>query len=127
MQVFPRGSPLVPDLSKAIVNLTEGCEGFQIQKKWFGDASPSPNYGSADTDSTRLSLQSFKGLFVVNGFALCIMLVINLPNFIHANHTELRNLSIQRAQSRDTTSGDVPQQFSNNDSAPAELLQTETE
>ncbi|KAL6606034.1 hypothetical protein ACP70R_041687 [Stipagrostis hirtigluma subsp. patula] len=66
--VFPKGSPLVPDLSKAILNLTEGCEGFQIQKKWFGDTTSSTDYGSPDTDSVRLSLRSFKGLFFVNGF-----------------------------------------------------------
>lgn len=113
----------MPDLSNAIVNLIEGSEGFHIQKKWFHDASPSPGYGTPGIDSGRLSLQSFKGLFIVNGFALCVMPVINLPNFIHANHTELRNLSIQRAHSRETASGDVPQQFPNNDSAHAELLQ----
>ncbi|TVU12247.1 hypothetical protein EJB05_45882, partial [Eragrostis curvula] len=112
---FPKGSPLVPDLSKAIVNLTEGCEGFQIQKKWFG--ATTPDFGSSDTDSVRLSLRSFRGLFIVNGFALCIMLVINLPNFIRTNQTELRNLSIRRANSSgEVSSGNEP----NNDFAAAQ-------
>ncbi|CAN6172848.1 unnamed protein product [Urochloa humidicola] len=126
--VFPRGSPLVPDLSKAILNITEGCEGFQIQKKWFGDATPSPEYESPDTDSVRLSLQSFKGLFIVNGFALCVMLVINLPEFIRANCTELRNLSLQRAHSSgEIASENEPEQLQNNNAAPAEPLQLERE
>uniref|UniRef100_A0A0A9UF29 Uncharacterized protein n=1 Tax=Arundo donax TaxID=35708 RepID=A0A0A9UF29_ARUDO len=121
--VFPRASPLVPDLSKAILHITEGSEGFHIQKKWFGDATP-PDYGSPDTDSVRLSFQSFKGLFIVNGFALCIMLVINLPKFIHANYAELRNRSMQRAYSSgETASGNERQQLQNNDSVPAESLQ----
>ncbi|CAL5051509.1 unnamed protein product [Urochloa decumbens] len=126
--VFPRGSPLVPDLSKAILNITEGCEGFQIQKKWFGDATPSPEYGSPDTDSVRLSLQSFKGLFIVNGFALCVMLVINLPEFIRAKSTELRDLSLQRASSSgEFASDNEPQQLQNNNAAPGEPLQIERE
>ena len=118
----------MPDLSKAILNITEGCEGFQIQKKWFGDATPSPDYGSSDTNSVRLSLRSFKGLFIVNGFALCVMLVINLPEFVRANCTELRNLSLQRAQSSgEIASDNEPQQLQNNNAAPSEPLQIERE
>uniref|UniRef100_K3Y1Y8 Ionotropic glutamate receptor C-terminal domain-containing protein n=1 Tax=Setaria italica TaxID=4555 RepID=K3Y1Y8_SETIT len=49
--VFPRGSPVVPDLSRAILDLREGHEGFAIQQKWFGDATPSLDYGGRGTDS----------------------------------------------------------------------------
>lgn len=118
---------MVPDLSRAILNITEGCEGFQIQKKWFGDATPPPEYGSPDTDTVRLSLQSFKGLFIVNGFALCIMLVINLPEFIRVKCTELRNLSLQRAHNSGEIANDNEPQQSQNNTEPAEPLQIERE
>lgn len=83
---------MVPDLSKAILNLTEGFEGLQIEKKWFGEATPSLDYESP----TRLSFQSFKGLFIINGFVLCIMLLINLAKFVFAKYTEPKNTVSQR-------------------------------
>jgi len=36
-QVFPKGSPMAPDVSRAIVLLTEGNEMALIERKWFGD------------------------------------------------------------------------------------------
>ncbi|KAL6606033.1 hypothetical protein ACP70R_041686 [Stipagrostis hirtigluma subsp. patula] len=123
--VFPQGSPLVPDLSTAILNITEGCDGSEIQKKWFGDAVPSLDYGSPETDSTRLSLRSFKGLFIINGFVLGIMLLINLPKFICPN---LRNHSARRHSRSGGTAGE-PQELQNDletDSVLAESLQVET-
>lgn len=125
--VFPRGSPLVPDLSRAILNITEGCEGFQIQKKWFRDTAPSHDYDNPDTDSVRLGLESFKGLFVVNELALCAMLVIN---FMHTNCTELRNRNLHLVHSSReiATDNDDPQQgqqLQNNNAALSEPLQVE--
>jgi len=112
----------VPDLSRAILNITEGCEGFQIRKKWFGDTAHSHDYDNPDTDSVRLGLESFKGLFIVNGLALCVMLVIN---FMHTNCTELRNRSLQRVHSSReiATDNDDPQQgqqLQNNNAASSD-------
>jgi ionotropic glutamate receptor len=117
----------VPDLSRAILNITEGCEGFQIQKKWFRDTAPSHDYDNPDTDSVRLGLESFKGLFIVNGLALCAMLVIN---FMHTNCTELRNRNLHLVHSSReiATDNDDPQQgqqLQNNNAALSEPLQVE--
>ncbi|WVZ82198.1 hypothetical protein U9M48_029486 [Paspalum notatum var. saurae] len=76
--VFPRGSPLVPDLSSAILSLRGEQEGFAIHQKWFGDAYPSLDSGDPDTDSARLSLRSFAGLFIINGLVLAIVLLTSL-------------------------------------------------
>lgn len=69
LQVFPRGSPVVPDLSRAILDLREGHEGFAIQQKWFGDATPSLDYGGRGTDSARLSLKASQACS--SSMALC--------------------------------------------------------
>ncbi|KAL6861894.1 hypothetical protein ACP4OV_017594 [Aristida adscensionis] len=126
--VFPTGSPLVPDLSKAILDLTEGSEGLQIQTKWFGVATASPNYGSPDTDSVRLSLQSFKGLFLINGFVLSVMLLINLPKFICAKCSMLRNIWPQNVDSSETASDNESEQMHTGmvaESVPAVSFQVE--
>ncbi|XP_062228309.1 LOW QUALITY PROTEIN: glutamate receptor 2.3-like [Phragmites australis] len=127
---FPIGSPLVPDLSKAILSLREGHEGSEIENKWFRDATPSLHYGSPDSDSARLSLRSFKGLFVGNGFVLGIMLLINLPKFILARYTQRRNTSPQRANSSGKIASDnAPEQLQDGmatDPMPTKSLQVET-
>ena len=35
--VFPMGSPLTADVSRAVLTLAEGEEMAQIEKKWFGE------------------------------------------------------------------------------------------
>ena len=53
-QAFPKGSPYVADLSRAILNLTESDEMSLIKHKWFGDADSCAAQGSPFT-SERLS------------------------------------------------------------------------
>lgn len=43
--VFPKGSPLVPDISRAILNMVEGDKMKGIQDKWFGDQTSCPDSG----------------------------------------------------------------------------------
>ncbi|KAI5004073.1 hypothetical protein ZWY2020_031316 [Hordeum vulgare] len=76
--VFPKGSPLVGDLSKAMSNLIEGFEGSSIENKWFKDPILSSDDGSLETRSSRLSSRSFAGLFIINGCVLGLMIIINL-------------------------------------------------
>ncbi|VAH24635.1 unnamed protein product [Triticum turgidum subsp. durum] len=89
--VFPKGSPLVEDLSKAMLNLIEGPEGSHIEKKWFSDPILSLDYGSLDTDSLRLSSRNFEGLFIINGCVLGLMILINLSRRAYAKFTAKRN------------------------------------
>ncbi|XP_044335887.1 glutamate receptor 2.7 [Triticum aestivum] len=85
-KVFPKGSPLVDDLSKAVLNLIEGSEGSSIEKKWFKDSILSPDYGSLEAGSPRLSSRSFAGLFIINGCVLGLMVVINLLRRAYAKY-----------------------------------------
>ncbi|KAI4976514.1 hypothetical protein ZWY2020_050121 [Hordeum vulgare] len=63
--VFPQESPLVHNLSAAILELTFGAEGRQIEAKWLGTATPLPSYGIPNTDVTPITLRNFSGLFII--------------------------------------------------------------
>ena len=57
-QVFPKGSPFVSDVSRAILNVTEGGKLKEIEKAWLGDQSESPS-SNTQISSGSLSLESF--------------------------------------------------------------------
>ncbi|GLJ24186.1 hypothetical protein SUGI_0461310 [Cryptomeria japonica] len=71
--VFPKGSPLLSDISRAVLSVSEDKEMQKIEKMYFNDtlcASP-----GAVVDSNRLSIYSFWGLFLITGTGSLIALV----------------------------------------------------
>ncbi|KAF0931128.1 hypothetical protein E2562_002487 [Oryza meyeriana var. granulata] len=87
--VFPRGSPMVADVSRAILTLAEGEKMAQIEKKWFGDPGACQSQGSA-VGSSNLSFRSFGGLFLITGVVSSAMLLIYLATFFYRERNELR-------------------------------------
>ncbi|TVU09643.1 hypothetical protein EJB05_43129, partial [Eragrostis curvula] len=81
---FPKGSPYVADLSRAILNLTESDELSLIERKWFGDAEGCAAQGSPFT-SDSLSFASFWGLFLITGATSLLCCAVHLATFIVAN------------------------------------------
>ncbi|EYU22047.1 hypothetical protein MIMGU_mgv1a018131mg, partial [Erythranthe guttata] len=69
--VFPIDSPLVPDVSREILNVTEVQKMVDIEKKWLGDESKCP-----DTDTKSIGLSSFRVVFIIVG-TVGIAVVIN--------------------------------------------------
>ncbi|XP_073265988.1 glutamate receptor 2.8-like [Populus alba] len=88
--VFPKGSPLVPDISRAILNVTEGDEMKQIEGAWFGEKSTCPEAGSS-ISSNSLSLKSFWGLFLIAGLAALLALIIFIVSFVYRERNVLRS------------------------------------
>ncbi|KDP34341.1 hypothetical protein JCGZ_11224 [Jatropha curcas] len=82
--VFPRGSPLTADVSRAILKVIEGEKGKEIEEKWFGKQLTCP-YSSNSVPSSRLGLNSFWGLFLIAGVASLLSLIIYMAMFIHKN------------------------------------------
>ncbi|CAK7354094.1 unnamed protein product [Dovyalis caffra] len=80
--VFPKGSPLVPDISREILNITEGDTMKKIEDAWLGDQSTCPD---SDTliSSTRLGLESFWGLFLISGLVSLSALIIFTAAFVY--------------------------------------------
>lgn len=89
--VFCLGSPLVHDLSTAILNITGGEEGSKIQTKWLG-ADPLSAAGdrSSDPNSRSISLQSVAGLFIITAVISTLMLLVSIGRLVHANRTSGR-------------------------------------
>jgi glutamate receptor, ionotropic, plant len=89
--VFPRGSPMTPDVSRAVLALAEGEQMVQIEKKWFGEPGVRPSQdGNAALGSSNLSFQSFGGLFLITGVVSGLTLLIYLATFFYRERDELR-------------------------------------
>ncbi|KAL8167836.1 hypothetical protein V2J09_009335 [Rumex salicifolius] len=71
---FPRDSPLAPDMSTAILKLSENGDLQRIHDKWLTINSCSLD--STEIESSQLHLKSFLGLFLLCGIACLIALCI---------------------------------------------------
>lgn len=76
-QAFQKGSPLIGDISKAILNITGGDTIIQIENKWIGDQNNCQNVGTISGTGS-LTFGSFEGLIIATGVASTISLVIAL-------------------------------------------------
>ncbi|KAK4402036.1 Glutamate receptor 3.2 [Sesamum angolense] len=70
---FPRDSPLVMDMSTAILTLSENGELQKIHDKWLSTRACGP---ASSVDSEQLHLKSFWGLFLICGIACLIALLL---------------------------------------------------
>ncbi|XP_018721911.2 glutamate receptor 2.7 [Eucalyptus grandis] len=82
--VFPKGSPLVSDISKAILNVTEGPEMPEIENRWLTSKTSCLN-STNSISSSSLSLDSFRGLFLIAGAAAVLALLIFMVRFFKRN------------------------------------------
>ncbi|KAJ0833664.1 putative periplasmic binding protein-like I [Helianthus annuus] len=80
---FPKGSPLLPLVSKALLQVTEN-ELNNITDKWL---RPKADCSEQDmvSRSGRLSLDSFLGLFLIAGVSSTCALIIYLFIFLYEN------------------------------------------
>lgn len=81
--VFPKGSALVPDISRAILNVTEGEKMDVIERTWFGHQDFCPEQGGSTITSERLTVTSFKGLFLIAGVSSIVALIMFFFKFLH--------------------------------------------
>ncbi|KAI3929221.1 hypothetical protein MKX01_006457 [Papaver californicum] len=73
---FPKGSPLVPDISRAILSVTEGEKMIAIEKTWFGNQVDCPEQRGGT---------SFLGLFFIAGFTSISSFLIFMIIFLREN------------------------------------------
>eukprot|EP00253_Pinus_taeda_P011673 PITA_11673 len=106
--VFPKGSPLLPDISRAVLSLSEDKEMQQIQTKWLNSTACVDS--GAKVDSNRLSMDSFWGLYLITGSVSVIALVIFVsmllyeymrdPNVMDKDNSEMGNPSTGKSLKR---------------------------
>nr|XP_029118701.1 glutamate receptor 2.7 [Elaeis guineensis] len=87
--VFPKGSPLVADVSRAILDVTENGNMTDIEKILYGDGN-CLNQSDTTITSNGLTLNSFWGLFLVTGAATLCALVLHLGGFLYEHRKILR-------------------------------------
>ncbi|CAN1783043.1 Glutamate receptor 2.7 [Linum perenne] len=87
--VFPKGSPLVADISRAVLNVTEGDKMSKFEKAWFGKKSRCPESSSSVSPGSQLGLNSFWGLFLIAGVAAISALLIFAVTFIYQHRNVL--------------------------------------
>ncbi|CAI9098700.1 OLC1v1035391C1 [Oldenlandia corymbosa var. corymbosa] len=74
---FPLGSPLVAYFSRAILAVTESVNMTAIQEKNFGPSNPTTSgsqINSVSSESPKLRVYDFGGLFIIIGSALLLAL-----------------------------------------------------
>ncbi|XP_065878433.1 glutamate receptor 2.7-like [Euphorbia lathyris] len=87
--VFPRGSPLVSDVSRAILEVTENIGMQKIEDTWISDGSRCPDGGSSvSSSSSVLGLDSFWGLFLIAGVISFSAVLMYAAMFVYA-HREI--------------------------------------
>ncbi|KAG8388845.1 hypothetical protein BUALT_Bualt02G0167300 [Buddleja alternifolia] len=73
---FQKGSPLVPELSRAIAELREEEKILEIEKKWFKSQSSLLSQDTEPPKFNTLSVDNFFGLFLISGIANSIAALI---------------------------------------------------
>ncbi|KAM6559418.1 hypothetical protein CsatA_028657 [Cannabis sativa] len=92
--VFPKGSPLVGDVSSAILNVTEGDEMNKIERKWFKNEQNTCSNSDPKTSSNNLSLSNFWGLFLIAGVSSLFALIIFAIMFLHKHKQVLLDSNV---------------------------------
>nr|XP_020192204.3 glutamate receptor 2.6-like [Aegilops tauschii subsp. strangulata] len=87
---FPKGSPLVGDISKAILGIIGGDTINRIEKKWIGIGYENNcNNAGRAPDPEKLTFGSFFGLFILSGAVSTSCLLIALTTkFYHRNRDQ---------------------------------------
>ncbi|GKU87441.1 hypothetical protein SLEP1_g1836 [Rubroshorea leprosula] len=79
---FPRGSPLVADVNRAILNVADSDKLREIENTWF-QTQTSCSDSTPTVSSNSLGLESFWGLFLVAGAAAIFTLIIFVAEFLY--------------------------------------------
>ncbi|KAK4361719.1 hypothetical protein RND71_016960 [Anisodus tanguticus] len=89
--VFPKGSPLVADVSRAIIKLTENAEILDIQREW-SVSDLTCNGPDSIVTSVSVSLQTFKGLFAITGAITFSCVLIFIVSYVYKNRCSLQQI-----------------------------------
>ncbi|XP_027182307.1 glutamate receptor 2.3-like [Coffea eugenioides] len=89
---FPIGSPLAPDVSRAILNVTQGSQILEIEKKWHLETSSCQDFNTSSTPGS-LDIGSFRGLFLIMGIVAISAFIIHWTMFLYEHWNVVTNYS----------------------------------
>uniref|UniRef100_A0A0A0LMA6 Ionotropic glutamate receptor C-terminal domain-containing protein n=1 Tax=Cucumis sativus TaxID=3659 RepID=A0A0A0LMA6_CUCSA len=82
-QGFPKGSPLVPDISRAILEVAESDRMREIENAWFKKVQECSISDASKLSSTRLSIGSFWALFVIVACVSAVSVICYIIKFLY--------------------------------------------
>ncbi|KAK1569083.1 hypothetical protein Q3G72_032316 [Acer saccharum] len=89
--VFPKGSPLVANISRAIATLREDGKLTMMEYTWFQSQSMLTSSGDNSNYVKPLNTESFRGLFLISGVSSALALVMLYSFLIHKNWHVMKN------------------------------------
>ncbi|BFG18011.1 hypothetical protein CerSpe_042850 [Prunus speciosa] len=89
--VFPKRSPLLPDVSQAVLNVTEGEVILNIENKWFKKGDNCEDNPTQKLSNNSLGLDRFWGLFLISGVASILSLIIFVASFLYRHKHILKH------------------------------------
>ncbi|KAL7140520.1 hypothetical protein ABFS83_09G125000 [Erythranthe nasuta] len=90
--VFPRGSPLVADVSRAIIKLTDNQRILEIRGHWIRDQLACNGDDSTKDTSLRISLKSFEILFGITAGITGTCVSVFLVAYMYTNRDFIRRV-----------------------------------
>ncbi|XP_050364950.1 glutamate receptor 2.8-like isoform X2 [Argentina anserina] len=82
IMAFPKGSPLLQDVSQAVLNVTGGEKIMKIEDKWFKKESNCQVLTTPNINSHGLGVDSFWVLFLLVAGASILALIIFIVSFV---------------------------------------------
>ncbi|KAG8388840.1 hypothetical protein BUALT_Bualt02G0166800 [Buddleja alternifolia] len=73
---FPKGSPLVHEISRGISELREEGKLLEMEKKWLTNRSPLLSQDTQQLRASTLGIGNFFGLFIVSGISKLIAIIV---------------------------------------------------
>ncbi|KAL3744051.1 hypothetical protein ACJRO7_013321 [Eucalyptus globulus] len=104
---FPKGSPLVPDISASIAKLREDGKLYLIGQNWFKDHYLFPDQDSA-TEVARLDLYRFRGLFLITGITSTVALIASYKFRKKKSTMKQHEVADQRAKEKFSLVSNIP-------------------
>lgn len=97
MQVFPKGDRSVSNVSREVLNVIQGKDIQNIEKKWFGVKKMTNQKNDDDNNNIQLSFKNFKVLFLITGGASATALIAFLIDFAFHNWGEIKNVIFSKS------------------------------
>jgi len=85
LQAFPQGSPLLPNISRAILNVTEDKDKLGGIEKYISSTPCEDQSATISSQSSSLDLYNFGGLFIITVVASTSSLLVYLFIFLRSH------------------------------------------
>ncbi|TXG55692.1 hypothetical protein EZV62_020948 [Acer yangbiense] len=95
---FPKGSPLVPNISRAIASLREEGKLKMLEDYWFSNQSLAFLNQDSSSNPSSLSLERFGGLFLITGISSTLVLSTFFLCFVYRKRHALRGFVSEKLE-----------------------------